>query len=818
MSTISTPSIVSLHSVTTIPDLYLNFMNLYIDNIIQGFRSESINIKELTNIFPFLNNCIDHTLIIPSTVMDPLFVQWEQAVKKNIDLDSIIIRIPRQNNNYYNTKALYEYIIGTIINKLRLKVPNFILTLGLVKCSTDKNMTNFVIQEKAIGITFKEWLSTKFSIDSFYIILLQIIFALQKAQDKIGFVHGSLYPENIYVKSSTLESISWQLGSQVYSMKLSKTDYVPYIIDYSSARVTQKGFALSYTQNPTIFTPGKDMFKLLNSCFAILAQYGQYDKINILNKFYRNYYTYDNNTNYEIYYKQYHNFDLDNDHIFANITPIDFITWFKLEQGVLFNRLISTKAREIRLLNNQKQLIPLKDIEKNIKMISSGIVKTYAYNLYDIKYNSTTEEKLIDKEMEKLYLEYHPNNKLIRIDYNFPLNHQYINNKKINIEEYMDSLINELDIVSNYTLFLRYSHSINYPLKSDEKKIQEIYTQKSNLKKTLSLFKNLPLYKLYHLCQFLNGKQADGEYIILLEEWKLLSGMLKTIYPFSSNFLESISTKLVSKEITYYPPFTLRQILFLYQENINLLIDLFYKALGKTIDKQIIIKELEKNLKVRSATDIDILLNMRKYRSNELYDRGQIRALELSKLLPLNFKPNTYLDFGGNTGEISSVIASFLKLQKNNAYSADVDKWFGRIADKKYKNITYITLREYQPIPLPDKSIDLITCYQVLHHIKEVEYIISEFKRVCKKLLIIREHDCRDNIDRTVIDLEHSIYEVVIENDPNIQFLNDYEAYYKSIDEWTDLLGKYGFIKIPHNLVLKYTPTKYAYSVYQISN
>ena len=96
----------------------------------------------------------------------------------------------------------------------------------------------------------------------------------------------------------------------------------------------------------------------------------------------------------------------------------------------------------------------------------------------------------------------------------------------------------------------------------------------------------------------------------------------------------------------------------------------------------------------------------------------------------------------------------------------------------------------------------------------ELYNTLKEIRRVCKGYFIIREHDCRNSLEKMLIDVEHSLYEVTIEKEPNMNFLDTYEAYYRNIKEWDDLLYSYNFRKIYQDPHVK-GPTRYYYAVYQ---
>jgi hypothetical protein len=65
----------------------------------------------------------------------------------------------------------------------------------------------YVVYKKCSGKTLFEWLKTEFDYNKFINILLQLCDALQKAQDKCGFVHNDLFPWNVMISDKGTPTI-----------------------------------------------------------------------------------------------------------------------------------------------------------------------------------------------------------------------------------------------------------------------------------------------------------------------------------------------------------------------------------------------------------------------------------------------------------------------------------------------------------------------------------------------------------------------------------------------------------------------------------
>jgi ubiquinone/menaquinone biosynthesis C-methylase UbiE len=223
-----------------------------------------------------------------------------------------------------------------------------------------------------------------------------------------------------------------------------------------------------------------------------------------------------------------------------------------------------------------------------------------------------------------------------------------------------------------------------------------------------------------------------------------------------------------------------------------------------------------------TSCDIDAFDEMKKLEvsRSETFDRGQLRIRELERFKFFSLFPSSselvYLDFGGGDGEIGAAIASRLHITKNNAFVSDVKSWFGNIKESTYQNkVTYRYLNS-QILPFKTEMFDLITCFQVLHHIKDYEKTLRQMLRVLKfgGVILIREHDCRNVEDSVLIDLEHSIREMVLEG-KEIEYLQSYHAKYFSQGELDRILSSFGLKKIEMVYPSPKGPTRQYYAAWR---
>ena len=312
------------------------------------------------------------------------------------------------------------------------------------------------------------------------------------------------------------------------------------------------------------------------------------------------------------------------------------------------------------------------------------------------------------------------------------------------------------------------------------------------------------------------------------------------------NYFDNIITRQSDKLVTnvpkkfittiYYPMHTLSQFYAsysLYNSKKNL-----YSLITKIIfywtrDTDYINKTLDRIItQANIGNDIDIFMDLRNIHSTNktqtFFDRGQARIKDLNsfqffKLITdsSEFTNNpsafTYLDFGGANGELTSSIAKHLKLSKEQVFVSDIKSWFGTENILEYQK--NVTLRYLQTslLPFDNESMDLVSAFQVFHHIKHIETTLKEIHRILKKdgLLLIREHDCDSISTQILIDLDHSIREMCIDETPNIDFLHNYEDVYYSMSSLSCLLTSYGFTEQKMNYPSVKGPTRYYYKVFR---
>jgi ubiquinone/menaquinone biosynthesis C-methylase UbiE len=185
--------------------------------------------------------------------------------------------------------------------------------------------------------------------------------------------------------------------------------------------------------------------------------------------------------------------------------------------------------------------------------------------------------------------------------------------------------------------------------------------------------------------------------------------------------------------------------------------------------------------------------------------RGKSRIRDLAKL-DLG-SPKSYLDIGCADGNTTAAVGKMFKLSKANIHGADVAGWAGREV-KISDDITFHPMDDPEKIPMETASVDVVSAFMVLHHIPNLKSTLSEIRRVLKPggIFILREHDCPNKYIRSIINLEHAIFEVGIEQASDAATFNkSYYGEYMSKLQWSKMLMAAGFT--PKTKTIAFTKT-----------
>jgi ubiquinone/menaquinone biosynthesis C-methylase UbiE len=185
--------------------------------------------------------------------------------------------------------------------------------------------------------------------------------------------------------------------------------------------------------------------------------------------------------------------------------------------------------------------------------------------------------------------------------------------------------------------------------------------------------------------------------------------------------------------------------------------------------------------------------------SSYLTSRAQKASSIIQKLCSdISFNNHTLLDIGCGDGSITKETKNLMNF--NKAICVDVDNWLGNYSSKS--NLEFI-ITDGKSINLPDNSIDVILLFHVLHHIKDLDLMISEISRILKKngIIVLKEHNCFNEMVRDTVDIYHALFEVVMKKEQNNKFYDEYYAKYFTNDEICQMFDKHKIIPIKYDYV-----------------
>ena len=145
----------------------------------------------------------------------------------------------------------YEFQVMKQLNTLLDKVPNFPTCLLYLKCTTEDphrrlcdsnssgNSREYILQEKIDGLQIRDFLEKTKSKSMWLSILLQILVALQVAQDYINFTHYDLHSSNFIIRKiesqhPVIMQIEMKSGEKI---NIPTFNYIPVLIDFGRAHV-----------------------------------------------------------------------------------------------------------------------------------------------------------------------------------------------------------------------------------------------------------------------------------------------------------------------------------------------------------------------------------------------------------------------------------------------------------------------------------------------------------------------------------------------------------------------------------------------------
>ena len=202
--------------------------------------------------------------------------------------------------------------------------------------------------------------------------------------------------------------------------------------------------------------------------------------------------------------------------------------------------------------------------------------------------------------------------------------------------------------------------------------------------------------------------------------------------------------------------------------------------------------------------------------------RAAYRAHEFTKVFQGVYSKlvktrTNYLDVGAGDGSVTLATGKLLGLKPESIYGVDIPEW-GTNTHTQSQKFNYDFIESDNPI-LPHKTglFDCVSVLQTLHHVPHLTTIMLELNRVMAigGILILREHDCDSKNMERLIDLEHIMYDVVVDGADISSWRESYYGRYRAKKWWVSLFEVYQFKHIPIRQVMKANNTNIYYAMYQ---
>jgi SAM-dependent methyltransferase len=170
------------------------------------------------------------------------------------------------------------------------------------------------------------------------------------------------------------------------------------------------------------------------------------------------------------------------------------------------------------------------------------------------------------------------------------------------------------------------------------------------------------------------------------------------------------------------------------------------------------------------------------------------------KQLSPQFSSSVYLDIGCGNGAKTVKFGKQFGIPPANIFGADIPHWGPYKAHKH--PFQFSEILEGGRLQYADNSIDLITCVLMLHHVKDLDQLLSEINRVLKVggFLLIIEHNNLTDYDNMTLEMLHMLYGYLY--DGNMKYLEapDFSSY-KNWLEWDYVMKPY-FSYVKGNILL----------------
>lgn len=178
-----------------------------------------------------------------------------------------------------------------------------------------------------------------------------------------------------------------------------------------------------------------------------------------------------------------------------------------------------------------------------------------------------------------------------------------------------------------------------------------------------------------------------------------------------------------------------------------------------------------------------------------------------------------YLDIGCNDGIVTRGVSQSLNVPSENTYGIDI---VDSILETNKKHM-HFKIYDGTSIPFKDNLFDIVTVFQVFHHVgvsgsqyneSHLFSLIKDISRVMRNggILFIKEHDCDSDTMSKLIDIEHILYDMRY----NAGRSGMGVGRYRTKENWNNLLKNFGFEFVNSFVDDTCDPTNSVFSIYEL--
>lgn len=711
---------------------------------------------------------------------------------------------------------IHGHYVGSILNNLKHKVPNFMFTLGVKK---DRNISEnplyFKDQFKSWGEhTFSNVLEKYFSKtdpvgeDMLGKIICMICFSLHIANSEYGFVHGNLGNlDNIIVaKLPENKTYYYNVENTIYAIE---TDTIPVIMNFENSFIFDFGNVPVYISDQA--DPADNFKDVRDTLSAIQGKnsdrenaFSNLNDLSDISGVIKRFYQREASAtallspatgmktapSYNRKWHQEHGKNSD-----GSQSKIPF------ESIVSYFPFSSMNAANLASQYNTDQFVLGKIVNFPVKKISElpDFLKPN-YHSYSLNNQVKNVCKILGVNVPPSYLtenyEYRKND-LATLDF---------------LKKKVEAVSNEdfhsfFEVYNDYKLFLS---TIKYS------KGEEMFGERQNHFRTLAFeyFKKIYRRESYNFEKY--SRDIEDLNVELYEKFPDFRSKIDNLF---ESYYGNVFKSVVGGSYSYVYPASYRQLYTVVKMNESRIMSLLNKHIfvertgsirGEGIKEQDLVNILHQS----TETDLQKYKFLSTYakplRSNKDKRIQEISTLFSENGVKFDNQTNTYLDFGGGDGELAFLVKEKYKLKKESVYRMDIPSYVNFMdLDKtaqieKIKNeITWVDIKPEEKLPVQDAFFDVVTCLQVLHHVKNLDFVLSEFQRVIKigGTLCVREHDCKDTEDFVLCDIDHSLFDLVRQpfTEKKVRDVNTFMSFYISKKILEEKMKDYSFFKISND-------------------